>query len=84
MSFYTWVLFGGAIVVPIPAGFLADAAGWRWINRMLAIIGFIIAIATFLFFEETMFYRSSTDLISSVDDSSDQKDGCLRSSSRVS
>lgn len=57
MGFYNWSLFGGALFSPIPAGFLADAAGWRWINRMYAILGFLTALGTFLFLEETMFYR---------------------------
>lgn len=57
MGFYNWCLFGGAFVAPIPAGFLAEAVGWRWINRMYAIVGFVLAILTYFFFEETMFYR---------------------------
>lgn len=60
MGFYNWVLFGGAVLAPIPAGFLADAAGWRWINRMYFIVGFVTTIGVFFFFEETMFYRPKT------------------------
>ncbi|KAH8892173.1 MFS general substrate transporter [Thozetella sp. PMI_491] len=60
MGFYNWSLFGGAFLAPIPAGFLADAAGWRWINRMYFIVGIVVTIGVFLFFEETMFYRPAT------------------------
>lgn len=57
MGFYTWSIFGGAFFAPIPAGFLADAYGWRWINRMYAILGIVMSIGIFFCFEETMFYR---------------------------
>ncbi|OIW30445.1 MFS general substrate transporter [Coniochaeta ligniaria NRRL 30616] len=57
MGFYTWALFGGAFLAPIPAGFLADAAGWRWINKMYCIIGVATTVAIYFGFEETMFYR---------------------------
>lgn len=57
MGAYNFALFGGALFAPIPAGFLADAAGWRWINRMYSILCFVSTMAMFLFMEETMFYR---------------------------
>lgn len=57
MGFYNWSLFGGPFLAPIPAGFLADAAGWRWINRMYFFVGLAVSIGCFFFFEETMFYR---------------------------
>lgn len=57
MGLYTWSLFGGPFLAPIPAGFIADAGGWRWINKMYAMLGFLTTIGTFLFLEETMFYR---------------------------
>ncbi|CAH0058118.1 unnamed protein product [Clonostachys solani] len=60
MGFYTWSLFGGAFLAPIPAGFLADAFGWRWINRMYFIVAIVVTVGIFFGFEETMFYRHDT------------------------
>ncbi|KAF9891711.1 hypothetical protein FE257_003723 [Aspergillus nanangensis] len=60
MGFYNWSLYTGAFLAPIPAGFLADAAGWRWINRMYFIVGIVLTVLMFFFFEETMFYRGGT------------------------
>ncbi|KAI9371909.1 major facilitator superfamily domain-containing protein [Aspergillus egyptiacus] len=60
MGFYNWSLYTGPFLAPIPAGFLADAAGWRWINRMYFIVGIVATVVTYFFFEETMFYRGGT------------------------
>lgn len=57
MGFYNWSLYTGAFLSPIPAGFLASAAGWRWINRMYFIAGIVASVLMFFFFEETRFYR---------------------------
>lgn len=60
MGMYNWSLYAGAFLSPIPAGFLASAVGWRWINLMYFIVGIVTTVFMFLFFEETMFYRSHT------------------------
>lgn len=60
VGLYNWSLYAGAFLSPIPAGFLASAAGWRWINVMYFIVGIVTTVFMFLFFEETMFYRSHT------------------------
>lgn len=58
MGLYNWSLFSGAFAAPIPAGFLADAAGWRWINKMYFIVSIVFSLFVFFTFEETMFYRT--------------------------
>ncbi|KAF4945407.1 hypothetical protein FSARC_14433 [Fusarium sarcochroum] len=60
MGLYNWALYGGAFLSPIPAGFLASAVGWHWINRMYFIFGIAATVYFFFFYEETMFYRPRT------------------------
>ncbi|KAF1810054.1 MFS general substrate transporter [Eremomyces bilateralis CBS 781.70] len=74
MGLYNWGLWGGAFIAPIPAGFLAEAAGWRWINRMYAVVGFLLTIACFFLFEETMFYRPHVDGIVDAEDDTKKAD----------
>ncbi|GKT63026.1 MFS general substrate transporter [Colletotrichum tofieldiae] len=58
MGLYSWTLWCGALLCPVAAGFVAETLGWRWIQYILSILGGAISVATFLFFEETMFHRS--------------------------
>ncbi|KAH6888538.1 major facilitator superfamily domain-containing protein, partial [Thelonectria olida] len=57
MGIYCWTLWCGAFLAPVAAGFVADALGWRWIQYIMAFIGAGVAVVTFFFFEETMYYR---------------------------
>ncbi|KAK1637576.1 major facilitator superfamily domain-containing protein [Colletotrichum phormii] len=59
MGIYSWTLWCGAFLCPVATGFIAEDLGWRWIQYILSIIGVVVTILTFLFFEETMFYRPS-------------------------
>lgn len=43
----------GPVVGPVAGGFLAEAAGWRWIFWVLTIAGGAIAIFSFIFQRET-------------------------------
>ncbi|OHE98489.1 hypothetical protein CORC01_06280 [Colletotrichum orchidophilum] len=59
MGIYSWTLWCGAFLCPVASGFVAENLGWRWIQYILSIIGGVVTILTFVFFEETMFCRSS-------------------------
>ncbi|KAL8963806.1 MAG: hypothetical protein Q9183_004941, partial [Haloplaca sp. 2 TL-2023] len=43
----------GPSLGPVAGGFLSQAAGWRWIFRLLAILAGLVAILTLLFHRET-------------------------------
>lgn len=60
MGIYSWSLWCSAFLCPVASGFVAEAHGWRWIQYILSIIGGVLTILTFLFFEETMFRRPDT------------------------
>ncbi|KAI5456685.1 major facilitator superfamily domain-containing protein [Mariannaea sp. PMI_226] len=57
MGAYSWTLWCGAFLAPVASGYVAQELGWRWIQYIIAIIGIAVAVFTFFFFEETMFYR---------------------------
>lgn len=57
MGAYSWTLWCGAFLAPVASGYVAENLGWRWIQYILALISAAVAIVTFFFFEETMFYR---------------------------
>ncbi|KAL3466690.1 major facilitator superfamily domain-containing protein [Aspergillus heterothallicus] len=57
MGAYSWALFSGALLSPVASGYVAQGLGWKWIQYILAVIGAAIALLTFFFFEETMFFR---------------------------
>ncbi|KAI8672512.1 hypothetical protein LRP88_02979 [Fusarium phalaenopsidis] len=60
MGIYSWNLWCSAFLCPVASGFVAEAHGWRWIQYILSIIGGVLTVLTFLFFEETMFSRPET------------------------
>ncbi|KAF9873965.1 major facilitator superfamily protein [Colletotrichum karsti] len=60
MGIYSWTLWCGALLCPVASGFVAETLGWRWIQYILSILGGAVSVSTFLFFEETMFYRPTT------------------------
>ncbi|UQC86133.1 uncharacterized protein CLUP02_11633 [Colletotrichum lupini] len=62
MGIYSWMLWCGAFLCPVATGFIAEDLGWRWIQYILSITGGVITILTFLFFEETMFCRPSSQV----------------------
>ncbi|KAF7551559.1 hypothetical protein G7046_g7686 [Stylonectria norvegica] len=70
MGIYCWALWCGALLAPVASGFVASSLGWRWIQYILACIGGGVSVVTFLFFEETMFYRHSirSEIIGISDD----------------
>ncbi|KAF2487704.1 major facilitator superfamily domain-containing protein [Neohortaea acidophila] len=57
LSVYVWILFSGSFLSCIPAGFVADALGWQWIEYIVCIIGAAFFVWLFFTFEETAFYR---------------------------
>ncbi|CAH0027566.1 unnamed protein product [Clonostachys rhizophaga] len=57
MGVYSWMLWCGAFICPVITGFIAESLGWRWIQYILTFVSAFMTITTFLFFEETMFYR---------------------------
>ncbi|KAF4995466.1 hypothetical protein FDECE_12789 [Fusarium decemcellulare] len=57
MGIYSWSLWASAFLCPVASGFVAEAHGWRWIQYILSIIGGVLTVLTFIFFEETMFSR---------------------------
>ncbi|KAF5005147.1 hypothetical protein FDECE_8404 [Fusarium decemcellulare] len=57
MGAYSWTLWCGAFLAPVASGYVAQDLGWRWIQYVLTFIGAGVAVVTFFFFEETMFYR---------------------------
>lgn len=57
LSIYVWLLFSGPFLGSIPAGFVADAYGWQWIEYIVCSIGAGLFIWLFFTFEETAFYR---------------------------
>lgn len=69
MGIYSWTLWCGALLCPVASGFVAETMGWRWIQYILSILGGAISVSTFLFFEETMFYRpnAQVELIGTAD-----------------
>ncbi|KAL4900035.1 hypothetical protein BDW74DRAFT_171117 [Aspergillus multicolor] len=63
MGLYAWSLFCGAFLSPVASGYVAQALGWQWIQYILTIVGAAVTLLTFLFFEETMFYRDNGSVI---------------------
>lgn len=59
MGIYAWNLFSGAFLAPIPAGYIAQNLGWRWIQWIGAILGLSTTLLMYFFFEETMFFRQT-------------------------
>lgn len=57
MGAYSWTLWCGAFLCPVATGYVAQNLGWRWIQYILAVMCVGMALITFFFFEETMFYR---------------------------
>lgn len=53
MALFAVAPFLGPALGPITGGFLGDAAGWRWVEGMLAIFCGVICVVLFLFSCET-------------------------------
>lgn len=64
LGLYAWALFAGAFLSPVASGYVAQELGWRWIQYILTIVGVALALGTFFFFEETMFYRDHSMILS--------------------
>merc|ERR1712230_150883 len=59
MAIYQWTLWNGALLAPIPAGYIAENHGWRWIQWTGAILGLSVTFLMIFFFEETMYFRQT-------------------------
>jgi len=53
LTIYTMGPLLGPIIGPVAGGFLSEAEGWRWVFWILAIIGGVITVVSFLFMSET-------------------------------
>lgn len=53
MAFFSVAPFLGPAIGPITGGFLGDAAGWRWVEGMLAIFCAVITLMLWLWGSET-------------------------------
>lgn len=54
-TIYVWVSSIGATLVPVPAGYITDHQGWRWVWWWNAIL-FVVCVFLFVFtYEETKF-----------------------------
>merc|ERR1712000_552871 len=57
IGMYCWILFGIPFLGAVPAGFIAQNIGWKWIQFIASIIAAACLVAMIFFQEETMFYR---------------------------
>jgi MFS family permease len=57
IGMYCWVLFAVPFMGAVPAGFIAENLGWKWIQWIASIIAAVCSVVMFFFLEETMFYR---------------------------
>ncbi|KAI1625713.1 MFS general substrate transporter [Exophiala viscosa] len=57
IGMYCWILFGIPFLGAVPAGYIAQYLGWKWIQWVAAIISAGCTLIMFFFLEETMFYR---------------------------
>lgn len=67
MAFFSVAPFLGPALGPITGGFLGDAAGWRWVEGMLAIFCAVVTVMLFLWGAETYaptILRSRADRLS--------------------
>ncbi|KAI8623048.1 major facilitator superfamily domain-containing protein [Xylariaceae sp. FL1651] len=53
LSFWTLGPLLGPSIGPIVGGYLTQAAGWRWVFWLIAIVAGIACVACFVFFKET-------------------------------
>lgn len=74
MGVYSWTLWNGAFLSPIAAGYIAQNHGWRWIQYIGAILGLSTTFLMFFFFEETMYFRQTTqaEFLDDIDTASTQ------------
>ncbi|SPO01542.1 related to HOL1, putative substrate-H+ antiporter [Cephalotrichum gorgonifer] len=61
IAMYTFVLFGSNFLSPFLSGFIADGAGWRVVMYWATAIMAATTILLFLFTEETIFFRQTTE-----------------------
>ncbi|KAL6246597.1 hypothetical protein RBB50_006835 [Rhinocladiella similis] len=57
IGMYCWILFGIPFLGAVPAGFVAENLGWKWIQFIASIIAGGCMLVMFFFMEETMYYR---------------------------
>lgn len=57
IALYGFFLAGGSFVAPIPAGFINDSLGWKWVLYLCAILCAIAFVVLFFCMEETNFHR---------------------------
>ncbi|KAF7562642.1 hypothetical protein G7046_g1497 [Stylonectria norvegica] len=61
MAIYAFVLFGSNFLAPFFAGFINDAAGWRWSFYFATILLVVCGIIIYFFLEETIYFRETTE-----------------------
>ncbi|KAJ6444349.1 C2H2 transcription factor [Purpureocillium lavendulum] len=61
MALYAFVLFGSNFLAPFLAGFINDAAGWRWVMYFSSILIVLCSVIMFFFTEETIYFRQTTE-----------------------
>ncbi|EXJ91617.1 hypothetical protein A1O3_00167 [Capronia epimyces CBS 606.96] len=57
VGMYCWMLFGIPFIGAVPAGFVAENLGWKWIQFIASIISAGCIVTMFFLLEESMFYR---------------------------
>lgn len=67
ISYYVYALMGGSLLGPFIGSFVNGKVGWKWMNYIMAILSGVGAIGTFLFMEETMFYRPKVESTSVIE-----------------
>ncbi|KAL2862799.1 major facilitator superfamily domain-containing protein [Aspergillus lucknowensis] len=64
MAIYVFTLFASNFLAPVIAGWLALAAGWRWVMNFGAICAGVATLALFFFMEETKYFRNTLEGVS--------------------
>ncbi|KAH3661486.1 hypothetical protein OGAPHI_006333 [Ogataea philodendri] len=58
IAWYCWTLFNIPFLCGIPAGYIVDRLGWKWIPYIWSIIAAGCWVFIFFFLEETMYHRN--------------------------
>lgn len=77
LGVYAWALFAGAFLSPVASGYVAQELGWQWIQYILTMLGVGLVALTFFCFEETMFHRSHSMILSDAPETVDTGSGDL-------
>lgn len=61
MALYAFILFGSNFIAPFCAGFINDAAGWRWVMWFGTFSLAFAFVFCFFFLEETIYFRQTLE-----------------------